>query len=553
MAKLKITGTVFILSVFLGLFFFVNLVSSSQISISSCRELNESDTVYVLQNNVSSTETCFNVTANNVTLDCNGYEINHSYDGTLGYGVYSNQNLTTIRNCIIKEGTSTQKWKHGIYFPPGPYSPYNITIFNNIIKTQGEGSDGIHADSILYYSNISKNTLEANHWSQANGIEADIYYSTIELNNITKSNSIGIDLGGDYNNIKNNCIVNNTYTLPSRGFDFYSVDFSNITSNVIMNVDDCGISLIESSNNILYNNTIENGLYGICNWLDSHYNNLINNNANYNEKSGIYLYNSRHNIIRDSNISLNSENDTIVVHLSQNNTFLNCSYDILKEYVESGAYKGELIRKWYYRAYVNDSDGNNVEDVNVSAYDVGGNMQFSLLTGVDGFTESIGIIDYVNNGTRTDYSNYTINATKLDKDSHMYNATYEQNNLMDVFTVDWVNDTYKFYIKNDAEDEVAWLGNEGNIVLKGICSATSVCTAPSDSFIIKNSGDDTVAYIDSEGNMCIEQGDCSDKSISCNPTRDAFIVRDASDSNMSYIDFDGDLCLTGKLIEDAIL
>ncbi len=115
------------------------------------------------------------------------------------------------------------------------------------------------------------------------------------------------------------------------------------------------------------------------------------------------------------------------------------------------------------------------------------------------------------------------------------------------------NDTYKFYIKDNSENNVAWLGDSGNIVLKGICNATSVCTAPANSFIIANSSDNTVAYIDNQGNLCIEKGDCSDESASCNPSRDAFIIRNSTNSNMSYIDFNGELCLTGKLYENIAL
>lgn len=58
--------------------------------------------------------------------------------------------------------------------------------------------------------------------------------------------------------------------------------------------------------------------------------------------------------------------------------------------------------------------------------------------------------------------------------------------------------------------------------------------------------------MENQGNLCIEKGDCSDQSVTCNPSRDAFIIRNVSSSlNMSYIDFDGDLCLTGKLYENS--
>ena len=116
------------------------------------------------------------------------------------------------------------------------------------------------------------------------------------------------------------------------------------------------------------------------------------------------------------------------------------------------------------------------------------------------------------------------------------------------------NDTHKFYIKNNLSEHVAWLGNLGNIILKGSCFSGGSCDNPGeDSFVIRNSTDDNVAFINSTGDLCVEKGNCSDQSASCNPIRDAFIIRNSSDYNMSYIDFDGDLCLIGRLYENVDL
>ena len=113
------------------------------------------------------------------------------------------------------------------------------------------------------------------------------------------------------------------------------------------------------------------------------------------------------------------------------------------------------------------------------------------------------------------------------------------------------NDTNKFIIQNSSNHTVAWLGDSGNILLSGICTASTNCIAPENSFIIANLTDNTTAYIDLEGNMCIESGDCSDLSASCNPTIDSFVVQNSSGFNVSYIDFDGNLCLTERLYENV--
>jgi len=115
------------------------------------------------------------------------------------------------------------------------------------------------------------------------------------------------------------------------------------------------------------------------------------------------------------------------------------------------------------------------------------------------------------------------------------------------------NDTNRFIIQNSSASDVAWLGDSGNIVLKGTCSISTNCVAPDGSLIIANSTDDSTAYIDLNGNLCLESGSCTDMAGSCNPTRDAFIIQNTTGYNMSYIDFNGNLCLTGGLYQNAVL
>jgi len=112
------------------------------------------------------------------------------------------------------------------------------------------------------------------------------------------------------------------------------------------------------------------------------------------------------------------------------------------------------------------------------------------------------------------------------------------------------DDENKFEIDMSG-DTVGWLGDEGNIVLKGKCYPQTICQTPIDnSFIIANLTDDTTAFINESGDLCIEKGDCSDLSLICNSSREGFIVRNFSGDNMVYLDYDGDLCLTGKLYEN---
>jgi len=115
-------------------------------------------------------------------------------------------------------------------------------------------------------------------------------------------------------------------------------------------------------------------------------------------------------------------------------------------------------------------------------------------------------------------------------------------------------DTSKFFIKNDSNDTIAWLGNFGNIALKGKCNVLSNCVASSENlFVITNSSapDEPVAYINSSGDLCAEKGNCS-SSASCNE-KNAFKIRNSTQELVSYIDFNGELCFTGGLYENADL
>lgn len=114
------------------------------------------------------------------------------------------------------------------------------------------------------------------------------------------------------------------------------------------------------------------------------------------------------------------------------------------------------------------------------------------------------------------------------------------------------NDTYKFIIQNPSGANIAWLGDLGNIVLKGTCTAGTTCNPPENSFIVKNSNDDTVAYIDPNGNICLESGTCSDNYADCdNPGDGSFIIRDETDKNVAFINATGGLCLTGGLTQNG--
>src|SRR3989344_3256736 len=469
----------------------------TQINVTVCGVLKFSDTTYILQGDISTNGTCFTVEANNITLDGNGHTIaGDDSQNTIGIEAID------VKNFVVKNVT-VGNFDTGIYFDSDILNA-QISIFD--VSSTSNVGDGIwiydgSGKHILYNINSSYNAL--------NGI---YFWGTTAVRNANLTNIMASDNLGD-----------GIELAPYSAFS----DF--VLTNIITNGNTGdGVDIYPA-----YETKIKN---------------LISKGNSPGD--GLEISEGSDSEITDSNIS-SLKIDT----LSTGMIFLNVSYS-----VENVSADSNLVRKWYYRAYVNDTSENNISNANVTAFNSTGNYQFNLTTASTGYTNITEIIDYINNGgTRTYYSLYTIYANNITfSENHTYNVTLKQTNLKDVFTlgtsITLPNDTSKYYIKDSSGNPVAWLGNFGNIVLKGNCFFNISCNSPGDnSFILRNSTNNNVAFINSTGDLCIIKGDCSDESISCNQTRDAFIMRNSSNSNMSYIDFDGDLCLTGKLYESSNL
>ena len=223
---------------------------------------------------------------------------------------------------------------------------------------------------------------------------------TIQNCSIIGSTSNGIIFNGPnakYSRI-NNVNISNTFN----GIYMYNSMLNNLTNIFVKNSSNTGIFLDSgsSSNNLSYIN-LTNSSYGLV-IQTSDSNNIFNLRAEYNTHDGIDLNpSSNHNIFKnvqlvnnlgsgvtflssstynnfsDSNISSNLGIDVNLASSNDfGNNFINCTYN--KEFVNSG---DKLYRKWYYRAYANDSSGNPIFNVNVSANNVTGGIEFfSLFT-----------------------------------------------------------------------------------------------------------------------------------------------------------------------------
>lgn len=129
---------------------------AATVNINSCGNLNAASTEYVLQNDVSSTGTCFRILADNVIINGNGHKITHSIT-TPGYGVDNSggYDAGTIKNVIIDSATSSGP-SYAIYAKD--MSAFNI-LDNTIVAASSSPSYGIYIEA-GDSNNILRNNID---------------------------------------------------------------------------------------------------------------------------------------------------------------------------------------------------------------------------------------------------------------------------------------------------------------------------------------------------------------------------------------------------------
>lgn len=213
-------------------------INASTVNISACQSLTTANEVYVLNQSVSSTGTCFTVTADNIILDCNGYIVNYS-GTTAGYGVYANSaNNFTVKNCYVNQtgNAAAINNSYAIFLDNSNYS----TVYNLTIVTRGGSGTASQRYNIGVYANYSGYTNLTNNTiitlgSRGAGIR--LIYSdntTVKSNNVTTS---------EYG----------AYALSTTSSNSATISFNNFTTLLRLGY---GIVLAESVNSTVSNNNI---------------------------------------------------------------------------------------------------------------------------------------------------------------------------------------------------------------------------------------------------------------------------------------------------------
>ncbi len=435
---------------------------------SQCGTISAANQVYTLQNNVTSTGTCFTLAANNITLDCNGYWINYSTGGAQStYGIYSSgYENHTIRNCYLTDGNnaSAKNYRTAISM----VSVNNTIIENNYIQTYGPWLRGIsfslYNKGMIVRNNIINLSGDSGYGVQFGGSKESGNLTFFNNSIYTYGESVpgiysaNMDTSGG-NPIPSNFSFNKIFTYGHNSFGIYVYVSSNSTfsNNDVFSDSSYGYYSVVSHNNTFYSNNFS-GFYGgylSRSKMNYFYDNLFNSSSNY----GIYLYDSSENIFMRNNYftsgsyaiyfsSSNYTNFTDCVSVSSGNTdvyvtsdsgsienyFTNCSYD--SEDVNGAG--NWISRQWYYQSYVNDTDGNALENANVSVYNSSGVLAFTELVNGSGWISRYNLTEYINTGgTRVYQNNYLIHAnlSGYNNQTEQYNLSVEQNNLNDYFTL----------------------------------------------------------------------------------------------------------------------
>ncbi|MFH1500758.1 MAG: LamG-like jellyroll fold domain-containing protein [archaeon] len=426
--------------------------------ISACTNLNISNTTYVLTQNISSAETCINITANNITLDCQGYWINYSYGGIRGSGIYTKDTeKITVKNCHITEGTITQTSKNGVWLRESE----NATIINNTIITIGTSSSNIMSSG--KYNNLIGNKITTLGSATSIYLAANSHNNLIENNSITNqgtTNAIKVD--SDNNTLTGNIILTGVDSCDGMDLSGYG---SNISNNKIKTLGSTSSGMFIKTKNTLFvnNQIITSGSDGYGLRIESGTDNnifidtIISTSGPF--ARGIFFRSSpdpKNNTFK--NAIVNTSGDTsyaLYLGNAENNTFtdssFNASYagtaDIYVDTSCAGEFNftnvtfselahmtnaiGIINVHWYFDVNVSNTTKESVENAQVILEDINANQVVSEPTNSDGRIPRKTVLDYSENSTDSFKSNlHTLSITESGYSNYINSSVNISNNLL---------------------------------------------------------------------------------------------------------------------------
>jgi len=211
----------------------LGILGAGSVSISGCGNLDTANTVYTLTQDVEASDTCFTITANHVTLNCDGYQINYSQSST-GYAVRTTgYNNSVVANCSIVQGSTSRKNSYAIYFRQGTVSE----IKNNTIETSGSTTSNARNHGIYLYK-YANATIAGNNITTTGRQDYAIYLRDQSNSTNISSNQLRTNARYGYGVYSYRASLNTVYNnnITTTGNNAYDVRIhqgrnNNITSN----------------------------------------------------------------------------------------------------------------------------------------------------------------------------------------------------------------------------------------------------------------------------------------------------------------------------------
>jgi parallel beta-helix repeat protein len=320
-------------------------------NVSACANLSVAGENYTLNQSVSvSGATCFNITAANITLNCNGFSMTGN-NATGTFGIYSNQWNTTIKNCNISNFATD------IYF--GNASSGTIQSVNASTTRASSGLDGyaIFLNNGSNFNNITSvnATSSIGYGIYLNSSSSNFLYNASGA--VSSGYAIYLYSGSDYNVL--DFVTAITQSGQGLAIQFDS-RFNNVSNARATSTNGYAIYLASPNNSITASNANSTGT-GRGFFLEGGHNNSISNSTAASDSGrAVYLDSSRSNTF--SNLTaLTVSGYGFYLSSSHNNTFIGSN--------ATGTGSGST------GMFLSASSNNNLSGMNVTGSSTGIQMQ----------------------------------------------------------------------------------------------------------------------------------------------------------------------------------
>lgn len=287
-----------------------SFVINKTVQINACQTLSTAGITYLLNQSVNKTTTCFTVSNENITLDCQGNNIT-GYNASASYGVTTTKLATTIKNCLI------QNWSSPVYFN-GDTADYGVVDRCTLYSTR-------LTSSVLAISSADNINITNSYMT---GVYYGVYLAAgshnVYINNVTAVSTTAVGIYGLYiANGDNSTILNSYFESTSSAMLLMGNNY--IITNIIANAtSSTGNAVSITANNSVLNNLALQGPYRGLSQIGN--NNTFNNITIY---LGALNYNvltsggSFNNYFSNITITTNTTQPVIYISGSNNNTFNN--------------------------------------------------------------------------------------------------------------------------------------------------------------------------------------------------------------------------------------